>query len=73
MPVIKRLTIDTVNLDDESEMIALDQQAIQAGMTGVRAQVVELRAKGLIDENGKLRLTEVPEDMKEGSERDFGG
>jgi hypothetical protein len=68
MPVIKRLTIDTVNLDDESEMIALDQQAIQAGMTGVRAQ-----AKGLIDENGKLRLTEVPEDMKEGSERDFDG
>ena len=32
MPIAKRLTIDTVNLDDQREMDALDDQVITAGM-----------------------------------------
>ncbi len=65
MPVIKRLTIETVNLDDEAEMTVLDQQAIHAGMARVRAQLAELKAKGLIDENDNLLVTELPDDMKD--------
>lgn len=73
MPVTRRLTIETVNVDDEGEVTALEQQALEAGMTRVRARIAELRVRGLIDDNGKLLITELPDDMKEGSERNFGG
>jgi hypothetical protein len=73
MPIAKRLTIDNVNLDDESEMDAFDNQAIAAGMERVRAEGDELRRRGLLDGRGNLRLKELPADMREGSERDFGG
>jgi hypothetical protein len=29
--------------------------------------------KGIIDERGNLLITELPEDMREDAERDFGG
>jgi len=73
MPIAKRLTIDSVNLDDQREMDALDDQVITAGMERVRAEGDELRRKGVLDEHGNLRVTEVPADMREGAERDFGG
>ncbi|MBV9036254.1 MAG: hypothetical protein JO182_17335 [Acidobacteriaceae bacterium] len=73
MPLTKRLTIETVNLDDEREMDAFDQQVIDAGMERVRAHRAELRAKGLLSADGKLLVTELPDDMKPGSERDFSG
>lgn len=45
MPVAKRLSIDNVNFDDEIEATALDQQAIQAGMARVHAEVAEFLAQ----------------------------
>ena len=42
-------------------------------MARVRAESEELRRKGILDENGKLLLKELPADMREGSDRDFGG
>jgi hypothetical protein len=69
----KRLTIDNVNLDDQLEMDAFDDQVIAAGMERVRAEGDELRRRGLLDEHGNLLVKELPADMKEDVQRDFGG
>jgi hypothetical protein len=69
----KRLTIDSVNLDDPGEMDAFDDQVITAGLERVRAEGDELRRRGLMDEHGNLLVKELPADMKEGGQRDFGG
>jgi len=69
----KRLTIDNVNLDDPLEMDAFDDQVITAGMQRVRAEGDELRRRGLLDEHGNLLAKELPADMKEDAQRDFGG
>jgi hypothetical protein len=73
MPIAKRLTIENVNLDDQREMDAFADQVITAGMERVRAEGNELRRKGLLDRQGNILLNELPADMREGSERDFGG
>jgi hypothetical protein len=69
----KRLTIDSVNLDDRREMDAFDDQMITAGLERVRAEGDELRRRGLLDEHGNLLAKELPADMKEDVPRDFGG
>jgi hypothetical protein len=73
MPVTKRLTIENVNLDDEREMDAFVDQMFTVGLEQVRAEGEELRRKGLLDTDGNLLLKELPADMKEGADRDFGG
>ncbi len=73
MPVTKRLTIETVNLDDGDEMDEFDNQIITAGLAKVRAESAELIRRGLMDEEGHMLTTELPPDMRPGSERDFGG
>jgi len=73
MPITKRLTIDNVNLDDEAELDAFDDQIITAGMERVRAEGEELRRRGILDAEGNLLVRELPPDMQEGSDRDFGG
>jgi hypothetical protein len=73
MPIAKRLTIDSVDLDDRREMDAFDDQVIGAGMERVRSEGRELRRRGLIDDHGNLLAKELPPDMKERAERDFGG
>ena len=42
-------------------------------MVHVRAEGDELRRKGLLDGQGNLRVQELPADMKEDADRDFGG
>jgi hypothetical protein len=73
MPITKRLTIDTVNLDAQHEMDAFDEQVIAGGMEHVRAEGDQLRDRGLLDEQGNLLVKELPADMQESSIRDFGG
>ena len=73
MPITKRLTIENVNLDDGREMDAFVDQVIIAGMERVRAEGDELRLKGLLDSQGNLLVKELPADMQEGADRDFGG
>jgi hypothetical protein len=73
MRTAKRLTIDTANLDDEREMDALDEQMIEAGLERIRAEGDDLRRRGLLDAQGNVLLKELPPDMRENSERDFGG
>jgi hypothetical protein len=73
MPVTKRLTIENVNLDDEQEMDAFDDQMFTAGLARVRAEGDELRRRGILDSQGNLIVKELPADMQEGADRDFGG
>jgi hypothetical protein len=73
MPIIKRLTIESVNLDDDAELDAFDDQVITAGLERVRAEGDELRRRGVLDAQGNVLLKELPADMKEGADRDFGG
>jgi len=73
MPVTKRLTIENVDLDDECEMDALVDQMFTAGLARVKAEGDELRRKGLLDSQGNLLIKELPADMQEGADRDFGG
>ena len=53
--------------------VQFDNQVISAGMERVGAESAELCRRGILDENGKLLVKELPPDMQEGSERDFGG
>ena len=73
MPVTKRLTIENVNLDDEREMDALVDQMFTVGLARVKAEGDELRRKGLLDSQGNPLMKELPADMREGADRDFGG
>jgi hypothetical protein len=73
MPITKRLTIENINLDDDAELDAFDDQVITAGLERVRAEGDELRRRGILDAQGNVLLKELPADMKEGADRDFGG
>jgi hypothetical protein len=39
----------------------------------IHAAVRELKELGIVDEKGNRVRTDLPEDMKEGADRDFGG
>jgi hypothetical protein len=73
MPVAKHLTLETVDFDNHAEVNAFLDQVMDEGMRRVRAEGAELRSGGLMNADGKLLVTELPPDMREGSERDFGG
>ena len=73
MHATRPLTLETVDFGNPAEVDAFLQQVMAAGMVRVRAELAELKARGLMDENGKLLNTELPPDMREGSDRDFGG
>jgi hypothetical protein len=73
MSVTKRLTIENVNVDDQQELDAFVDQMFTVGLEQVRAERDELRRRGILDSEGKLLLKELPPDMKEGADRDFGG
>ena len=73
MPITKRLTIENVNLDDDAELDGFDDQVITAGLERVRAEGDELRRRGILDAQGNVLLKDLPADMKEGADRDFGG
>ena len=73
MPTTKRLTLETVNFDDREEMDAFEDQMMTLGLERIRAEGDELRRRGVIDEHGNVLLKDLPADMQEGAERDFGG
>lgn len=55
MPVTKRLTIETVNFDDDDEMDECWDQVTTEGLEKVRAESAELIRRGLMDEEGTFR------------------
>jgi hypothetical protein len=46
---------------------------LQAAGERVKAAAEELERLGIADETGKRVRTDLPEDMREGGDRDFGG
>jgi hypothetical protein len=60
-------------MDGERELDAFEEQMFAAGLERVKAEGDELRRRGLLDAEGNLLLKELPPDMREGSDRDFGG
>lgn len=73
MPATKRLRMEDINLADRDAVNAFEQEMFTAALERIRAEGDELCRRGLMDEHGKLLLKELPADMQEGSERDFGG
>ena len=73
MLATKRLTLETVDSSNKEEMDAFLAQVMEAGMLRVRAEMAELQARGLMDSEGRLITSELPEDMRPGSGLDFGG
>jgi hypothetical protein len=60
------------NFCDAAEVGAFLEQVIDSGLQRVHSDVGELQAKGLMDGEGNLLTAELPLDMREGSDRDFG-
>jgi hypothetical protein len=73
MPVATRLSIENVDFNNRDEVDALMQQVMAAGRLLVQADIKKLQELGYIDSEGNSLCDELPEDMREGSERDFGG
>jgi hypothetical protein len=73
VPTTNPLTIESVNLDDEHEMDEFDRQVIDAGMDRVQGEIAYLQRQSLLDAEGKLTVRDLPRDMQDGAERDFGG
>ena len=46
---------------------------LESAAERIHAAVRELRELGIVDEKGNRVRTDIPEDMKEGADRDFGG
>jgi hypothetical protein len=73
MPVTIPLSLDAVDFSNRDEVDAFIQQLLAEGRIRVQADIAKLQAMGVMDANGKLLNKELPPDMQEGSERDFGG
>ena len=69
----KPLSIDAVNVDDEREFEEFMSTVIAEGDKRLHAQVEEAIRLGIIDKKGNLLRRELPDDMREEAERDFGG
>ena len=69
----KPLSTPNGDVDDERELDELTARVIAAGDKKLQAQIEEAVRLGIIDEQGSLLKRELPEDMREGAERDFGG
>lgn len=46
---------------------------LESAAERIHAAVRELKKLGIVDENGNRVRTDIPEDMKDGADRDFGG
>jgi len=73
MKATKPLTIESIDVDNDSELDALIAQVLAEGNEIYRAQREEAIRLGIIDEKGRLLKHELPEDMREDSGTDFGG
>jgi hypothetical protein len=69
----KLLRIDSIDVDNDQELDALLAQVHAVGDKICHKQVQEAIRLGIIDDKGNLLKKEVPEDMQEGADRDFGG
>ena len=69
----KPASIDDIDVDNEREFNEFMNHVISEGEKRLHAQVQEAIRLGIIDEQGNLLKHDLPEDMREEAERDFGG
>jgi hypothetical protein len=67
------LTADTVDIENEDVERELIRQVQKQGNTFMKAHWQELIQKGIMDEHGNLLKQDLPADMKEEANTDFGG
>jgi hypothetical protein len=70
--IVKPLTIESINVDNDSELDALMAQVLAEGDKVYEAQRREAIRLGIIDDKGRLLKCELPEDMREDAATDFG-
>lgn len=70
---LRRLSFDSIDTTNDEQRDALLQQVLDAGNAIAAAEREEMIRKGIIDIRGRLLKTDLPEDMRKNSERDFGG
>jgi len=68
-----RLSFDSIEFYNKEQRAALIQQVLHAGNSIAEAERLEMIRKGIIDERGNLLINDLPEDMREDADRDFGG
>ena len=74
MPVhTQDLTWATVDLDNAAQVHELVDRNFQKGEEKLQRELRRLQDLGIIDEHGNRLSKELPADMQEGSDRDFGG
>ena len=69
----KRLSLDAIDVENDTELDALTAQVLAAGNKIAESERAEMIRKGIIDERGNLLKTDLPEDMRKDAGRDFGG
>lgn len=70
----KPLSVNDIDIeDDEAYDEFVRRVVIAEGDRRLHAQVQEAIRLGIIDEKGNLLKHDLPEDMREDAERDFGG
>ena len=69
----KPLTIDSINVDDDDQLDTLMDQVLAEGDNIYQAQRQEAIRLGIIDQQGRLLKPELPDDMREDADTDFGG
>lgn len=69
----KLVGIDAVDVENPAEFERFMKKVLAEGEKRLHAQVQEAIRMGIIDEKGNLLKHELPEDMREDSECDFGG
>lgn len=62
-----------IEVENDAEIDALTAQVLAAGNKIAESERAEMIRKGIIDEDGNLLKTEIPEDMLKDADRDFGG
>jgi hypothetical protein len=73
MNTTKPLSLDSIDVDNDEEFDALIAQVLSDGNEIYRAQREEAMRLGIIDNHGRLLKRELPEDMCEDADTDFGG
>lgn len=63
----------TASLPKVTEGVRMPDPHFAAAQERVKAAVKDLQDRGILDADGRRIRTDLPEDMREGSERDFGG
>src|SRR5260370_979365 len=70
---VKRHSLDAIDVENDAELDALTAQVLAAGNKIAESERAEMIRKGIIDEDGNLLKTELPEDIRKDADRDFGG